>query len=302
MTEVDDAPEEAPGAPGDPGALVVRLLGVLAAVGLGVLLVGHFTLPIDQPAGTLDALTQSDLIGATLNTALVIQVLIVATLAIGSILRPSMGPEVLASATLTLPWLARSALSPFERDVVDSAQRTVQVATVLVVVAVVGALVLAARRVRLESGGMLLADAAVLVLAGGSLWATLGIGWYRLSSDAEGTTFGGLLDTDTWPSRGSWLGLLASVVLLAVVIVDSGFPRRVAGAVLAVLMGTEVVLRMMADLKSIYPEIVRVPFEQAALARGTALPTIEVGLVALVPPLLGLAAGVWMMAGARERD
>ncbi|CAN5570762.1 hypothetical protein BH24ACT4_BH24ACT4_22880 [soil metagenome] len=291
------------------GSGAERALGAIVALAGAAFLVAYYLLPVVE-AGPGFSPTLADITFTAGDVGVTVQTLVAVSLGLAVVVRPRLGPGVVAMSVLTLPWLGRSAVVLFDLSVDASVGFVVISATSAVVcVASVVALALAVLRLLSDRGQPAArrvspagAAAAFFVGAVGMV-ATFGVGWYRLVDQSEGLVpveqipipfdlgpLGHLLDADTWTGRMSWLGLLLALAGLALAVASRGPTRRAGGIVLLALMVTEALRRGVLPAEDLIPSFLD------DFAPGVY--TVELRPVGLLVPLLGAAVGAWLLTGS----
>jgi hypothetical protein len=276
-----------------PTLSTTRLLGAVAALAGLVGFTCQFAVPIDVGGETItlseDAATFRDVgIGGHL--------LLLAALGLVAAIRPAVGARVLALGGLGLPLIAGS-IDQLWADDAPGAMRVLAGAIGVGVLVGAVAVVLGTREVTWSAGGVLLGDGLATLVAGAVLWGLLGINWYRvrdLGADALlDPRFGALLDTSTGGGRATWVAAAVAVVAVGVAVAGGGWGRKMAGAVVAVVCGFEVLRRVFLSGERLIP-----PADQAN-PFGVAL-SGEPVLGLLVLPLIGLGAAAWLLTTEGE--
>lgn len=264
-------------------AMAARIVGAVVAAATAA----FFLLYFGAPVGAVEAAERPTLadVGSTyVNLGVVVQCTVAATAGLGVAIRPRLGPGVVALAALPMPWLARIGVGVLDVDGPNGSLLAVLAATLALVLGVVVALSLTVAHLSPPEGGVVVTDAIAYLVGAGALWATLGVGWYRLVGGSD--RFGGLLQTDTWAGRGTWLGLVLAATAVAVAVAGGGSPRRVGGVVVTALLVVEAVRRTVLSSADLLP-----PGATDGLGVTFALEPV---LPLVVVPLLGAAAGAWL--------
>lgn len=268
--------------------VATRVLGAVAALAGLVGFACQFAVPIDLGGETI---TLSEATATYRNVGVGGHLLLLAALGLAAALRPTVGARALALGGLGLPWIAGS-IDQLWADGVPGPLRVLAAAIGVGVVVSGLAVVLGAREVTWSAGGVLLGDGVATLVAGAVLWGLVGINWYRVrdlgADNLFDPRFGALLDTSTGGGRTTWAAVVIAVAALGVAVAVGGWGRRLAGAVLAVVCGFEMIRRVFLSGTRLIP-----PADQAN-PFGTTL-SGEPVLGLLVLPLVGLGAAAWLL-------
>lgn len=268
-----------------------RIVGAVVAVAAAAFFVLYFLAPIGD-AGGPGRPTLADVASTYVNLGVVVHCTVAATVGLGVAIRPSLGPGVVALAALPMPWLLCIGVGVLDVEDPSGPLLAVQAAAFALVLGVVVALGLTVVRLSPPEGGIVVADAVAYLVGVGALWATVGVGWYRLVGGTD--RFGGLLQTDIWAGRGSWLGIVMAAVALAVAVARGGIARRIGGALVTALLVVEAVRRTVLSSADLLP-----PGATDGLGVTFALEPV-LGLVPV--QLVGAAAGAWLATTEGEDE
>lgn len=275
--------------------VVTRAVGAVVAASAAVLAVTWFTLPVaglgaDGSSITLAQGTQ----GAYEDTGIALQCLLALVLGLAGVIRPAVGPGVVAVAALALPWALRFNVLALGSDR-PAVLLLLTASTSALAVGIAVAVVLAGRDV-VRRGLRPTGDQALVWALGViGLATTAGLGWYRLKA-VEGVAAAGafrfdpepqgaILGIGAWSGRGSVAGLVLAAVALGVAVVATGVTRRVGGWALVALLVTEAVRRGVLPAEDLSPFLV------------PDVITIELLPLGLLVPLLGAGVGAWLALG-----